>query len=187
MHADTFLVCFFLLKRPVPPLELCDPVRSLPVKPTSPPGLRTVASQAGTLDLPDPYHRVMQSMIRDLPFSNRTFQQRECDALSTPSSECLATTCHLLELLCSHLKSLSKGSHPWGDAEGAGLHGPFSPAHHPVGRKLPPPPDAFTPCSLPRCSSLLLLCDGYSTLQYPGASVSLLFLGLSDLLCSRVL
>lgn len=122
-------------------------------------------------------------MIRDLPFSDRTFQQRECAALSTPSPECLATICHLLELTCSHLKSLHKGRHPWGDAEGAGLRGPFSPAHHPVGRKLPPPPDALTTCSLPRCSSPLLLgpSDGYSTLQYPGASISLLFLGLSGL------
>lgn len=125
----------------------------------------------------------MQSMIRDLPFSNRTFQQRECAALSTPSSECLATTCHLLELTWSHLKSLRKGSHPWGDAEGADLCGPFSPAHHPVGRKLPPPPDALTPCSLPRCTSPLQLgpSDGYPTLQYPGASITLLFLGLSGL------
>lgn len=125
----------------------------------------------------------MQSMIRDLPFSYRTFQQRECTALSTPSSECLAITCHLLELMCSHLKSLSKGSHPWKDGEGAGLPALLSPGHHGVGRKLPPPPDALTPCSLPRCSSPLLLgpSDGYSTLQYPGASVSLLFLGLSGL------
>lgn len=122
-------------------------------------------------------------MITDLPFSNRTFQQREGAALSTPSSECLATTSHLLELMCSHLKSLSKGSHPWGDTEGAGLPGPFSPAHHSVGRKLPPPPDALTPCSLSRCSSPLQLgpSDGYSTLQYPGASISLLCLGFSGL------